>query len=471
MKLIFPIIILFLFTSYSKEKETDMKDSPKLLFVFEHFRHGAREPYIKIDPITWIDFIGVQWKSQGELNSIGLRAQYLLGAATRNRYNDFLSKTFDPNEILIISTDVNRTIVSAMANLQGIYNKTTTRNLTDIQINNSIINNFNETYQKEIDRKIDNLKNSYIETGISIIPIHLFSKYRFLFKLSDSNYCPGIQKYKDEAKNSEAVQKILKEFYQLTNDTYGEYIFKFMNISWEKDPNYIFEDSNLYYICDAYIADYISGRYMPHIENTGIDMEAFYHHALNHSMIDTYYVEYGIPPTKASYISVSPMFRSVFDYMDKRIYINENDNSDKIDKSAPKYVIYSGHDSTVGGVDVFLKAEFNISYENPEYTTSQYFELWENGPNNYTIIYLVNQEIKATFQYNEFKKNILNKIIPQDEIEKICSIENNNEYDNVKIIKKQNIFKKIFFIVVSIGIVSLLLIFSLLILDNKRKQY
>ena len=188
MKLIFPIIILFLFTSYSKEKETDMKDSPKLLFVFEHFRHGAREPYIKIDPITWIDFIGVQWKSQGELNSIGLRAQYLLGAATRNRYNDFLSKTFDPNEILIISTDVNRTIVSAMANLQGIYNKTTTRNLTDIQINNSIINNFNETYQKEIDRKIDKLKNSYIETRISIILIHIISKYRFLFKLSDSNY-------------------------------------------------------------------------------------------------------------------------------------------------------------------------------------------------------------------------------------------------------------------------------------------
>ena len=61
--------------------------------------------------------------------------------------------------------------------------------------------------------------------------------------------------------------------------------------------------------------------------------------------------------------------------MDRRIYINEHNDFKDINSSSPKYVIYSGHDSTVGAIDVFLKDVFNISYENPEYTTSQYFEL------------------------------------------------------------------------------------------------
>ena len=62
----------------------------------------------------------MQWKNEGELSSLGLRAHYLLGIATNFKYKNFLSKSFDTNEIFIISTDVNRTILSAMANLQGI---------------------------------------------------------------------------------------------------------------------------------------------------------------------------------------------------------------------------------------------------------------------------------------------------------------------------------------------------------------
>ena len=45
-----------------------------------------------------------------------------------------------------------------------------------------------------------------------------------------------------------------------------------MNAWWEKNPNYIWEDSNLYYICDSYIADYISGRDMPHIKKIASEL-------------------------------------------------------------------------------------------------------------------------------------------------------------------------------------------------------
>jgi len=49
---------------------------------------------------------------------------YLLGLRNRIRYIDelkFLSDKFDPHEILIYSTSVNRTLVSVSAQLQGLY--------------------------------------------------------------------------------------------------------------------------------------------------------------------------------------------------------------------------------------------------------------------------------------------------------------------------------------------------------------
>ena len=160
------------------------------------------------------------------------------------------------------------------------------------------------------------------------------------------------------------------------------------------------------------------------------------------------------------------MFRTIFNYMDRRIYINEHNEYKEINSSSPKYVIYSGHDSTCGAIDVFLKAEFNISYDNPEYTTSQYFELWENN-NKYYIKYLVNQKEKSFYEYDEFREKITSKLFPQDEIEEIC---NGKERINL-IIKRENIFKKLFLVVISIGLVTFLLLISLLLLEKKRKQF
>ena len=448
-----------------KENNNNAQENGKLLFVWEHFRHGARDPFSQVDPITWIDFIGVQCKSQGELNSVGLRSHYLLGAATRKKYNNFLSKSFDPNEIVIISTDSNRTIMSALANVQGIYNNQTSLNLTDLQINKSVINNLNETHKIKLDKKIKELKNSYIQNGINIIPIHLFTKYSLQFKLNEIDFCPGIQKFKDEAKNQENVKKLLDDFFQYTNDTYGEYIFKFMNVSGENNSNYLWEESNLYYICNTYIADYIAGADMPHIKNSGIDMDDFYNHSLYHSFIDTYYINYGLPPTKASYVAVSPVFRTIFNYMERRMYINEHSDLKDINSSSPKYVIYSGHDSTLGSIDVFLKDVFNISYSNSEYTASQYFELWEIN-NKYYIKYLLNQKEIANSSYDIFKKKTLENLFPQEEVEEICLGSSNKKAKK----EKNNIFKLILFITVPIAIIIFLLLILLIIIEKKREK-
>lgn len=91
-----------------------------LLLVQVVFRHGDRtpiKPYPK-DPYQNLD----QWPvGFGELTPIGKRAHYGLGKLFRQRYQGFLSDKFRATDIYVRSTDVDRTLMSAEANLAGLY--------------------------------------------------------------------------------------------------------------------------------------------------------------------------------------------------------------------------------------------------------------------------------------------------------------------------------------------------------------
>ncbi|KAJ8969813.1 hypothetical protein NQ314_001571 [Rhamnusium bicolor] len=51
----------------------------------------------------------------------GIERHYELGKWFRNRYTGFLSEEYSPNDIRVVSTDVDRTLMSAASNLAGLY--------------------------------------------------------------------------------------------------------------------------------------------------------------------------------------------------------------------------------------------------------------------------------------------------------------------------------------------------------------
>uniref|UniRef100_A0A8B9QFF9 Lysosomal acid phosphatase n=1 Tax=Apteryx owenii TaxID=8824 RepID=A0A8B9QFF9_APTOW len=57
----------------------------------------------------------------GQLTQVGMRQQWELGRALRGRYRGFLNATYRRQEIFIRSTDCDRTLMSAEANLAGLY--------------------------------------------------------------------------------------------------------------------------------------------------------------------------------------------------------------------------------------------------------------------------------------------------------------------------------------------------------------
>ncbi|CAJ0564638.1 unnamed protein product, partial [Mesorhabditis spiculigera] len=87
------------------------------------WRHGDRNP---TDPYPGDPYDQAFWEKRGgygELTTRGMAMHVRLGDALKTRYKDFLSQRYNAHEIYIRSTDVNRTIISAMSNLIGMYSQ------------------------------------------------------------------------------------------------------------------------------------------------------------------------------------------------------------------------------------------------------------------------------------------------------------------------------------------------------------
>ncbi|XP_010897675.2 lysosomal acid phosphatase [Esox lucius] len=91
----------------------------KLKFVTVLYRHGDRSP-VKAYPTD--KYQESAWpQGFGQLTQEGMRQHFELGQMLRKHYMGFLNNTYDRHEISVRSTDVDRTLMSAEANLAGLY--------------------------------------------------------------------------------------------------------------------------------------------------------------------------------------------------------------------------------------------------------------------------------------------------------------------------------------------------------------
>jgi len=84
------------------------------------YRHGDRTP---VDPYPLDPYKDrSNWPvGFGQLTPRGKMMQFNLGKFLRKRYENFLSDQYDENDIYVRSSDVDRTLMSAMSNLAGLY--------------------------------------------------------------------------------------------------------------------------------------------------------------------------------------------------------------------------------------------------------------------------------------------------------------------------------------------------------------
>ncbi|XP_024899419.1 prostatic acid phosphatase isoform X2 [Pteropus alecto] len=91
----------------------------ELKFVTLVFRHGDRSPIETFpnDPIK-----ESSWpQGFGQLTQLGMEQHYELGEYLKTRYGKFLNESYKHQQVYIQSTDVDRTLMSAMTNLAALF--------------------------------------------------------------------------------------------------------------------------------------------------------------------------------------------------------------------------------------------------------------------------------------------------------------------------------------------------------------
>ena len=425
-------------------------EEDKLIFLYTHFRHGARAPQ-KVNA-SFYDMLGQKWTNPGELTGMGQRMHYLLGLRNRIKYikeRKFLNETYDPHEILIYSSDYNRTIISAASQLQGMYPIKDEVGLAITEEQEKLsVPQVNIDYE-EIKKERENLGLNALPQLMTLIPIKLINNNERKIKVYDYPDCLD-EKNKIKEENYKNVPE-LKQFVEDFNNKYGERINNYFGTKSEK-----YDITFIYNLCDCYLSDYADKRNLSDFQSKNINLDEFNDYCLEYIKRNFLYHYFGDEEKILARVGSSKLMEESIIYMKNRVDADikgEDIDSKYTDYSRPKMVMISAHDSTSSSDEYFMyyALGYNVTekYKFPKFANQIALEVCrkKNAKEKRTYAdYFVKGYFNDDLMFNETLDTFIEKISAQvwtdDKISDYCGFEDkiiiiNNNTNHTKT-KKDN---------------------------------
>ena len=443
LNIILIIFLLFFQISINKIKNEKTKE-PKLIFVYEHMRHGARGPPFDSNS-NFTDEYGTKWFGDGDLTNIGKRMHYILGIRNRKKYSSLINiNKFNPKEILIKSTNSNRTIQSVLSQLYGIY-------LPGIgdKLNNDKEIEFayppNKKYLSyDVIKEVNQLGNFSLINGIEIFPIHPFENGKLF--LNEISECPNMKKIKENLIKKSNITII----YDKINKEFGNELKNYFNYS---DTNFIYDFNKIISITDNFICNYIHNKNLDDFLNkTKINKDKFYNISIE---LHTAFLYQNQCDLEICTMTASPLMEDLLIYISNRIKYQNEENY-----KYPKFVIHSGHDTTLSPIEYFMFGVFGTQYKYIDFASNVLFEVYksENYSSGYFVKYIIDDEEVLNIDFEEFKSKINKSIWSKEKINNFCGI-NTSKFSTLSII-----------IIIILSIFSLIMIGINVVLCYKIKK-
>ena len=423
---IFHFLILFCI-SFGLSQSAD-----RLVFLYTHFRHGARAPLAISD--NFYDKLGEKWTNPGELTGVGQRMHYLLGIRNRIKYvqnEGFLSEKFDPHEILIFSSNINRTMVSVSSQLQGLFPQYAQQGevLTDDQL--SLAYPQVSVDNEEIEEAIANLNNSALPYQMTLAPVRMLNDNDRMMNVYDLEEC--IEERDDvKDQNIENVPEVsdhVDEFNQKYKSAFNNYF---------NDSNKTYTAYDMNDICDAFLSNYWDDRNMTEFgTKSGLNFSQLNEDCFEFFRWFYLYVFHGDKEKALAHIDSSKIMSELIYFMKRRVdadITEENEDGNYKDYSRPKMVMRSGHDSTVTADQIFLIKALGLNEENiysfPKYAsqlalevrTDQDITSSSSYSDYYVKGYMDDREI-FNVNLNEFISGVQSEIWSEDKVNEFCGFD------------------------------------------------
>ena len=429
----------------------------KLIFVYEHARHGARGPSSSYGAIlnNGVDEYGVDWGTDGELSQIGKRQHYFLGVRNRIKYKGLIDfDKYNPKQILIHATDYNRTHQSILSELYGMYEGMKEAELVG---NETDYNMVNEGYMQKCNNDLyGKIKEELVDVGAKVnkFSFPVFNVHKFpdkrIFLVDD---CIKIKNYRDE-KVGDVVKQYIKDF----DDEFAGAFYNFTN----KTADYFHLYDIMKSITDHFICDYDNKRDLSHIAAQGLNLTRFYNFSKSfygHFIFNYFIDEY------TSGLEETHLMQDLLGYMDNRIRFGDVETY-----KAPKMVMDCGHDTTVGPIARFLGASFNKPYHAfCEFACNIFIELYEEGGDKYSVDYYLDDElIFERVDYDEFKQTLEAHFWNDSYVDEFCGRKEDSDITNKS--KLSDYANLLFMISIVSTILFLIFITSTIVIFRRLKK-
>ncbi|XP_065317570.1 prostatic acid phosphatase-like isoform X2 [Gordionus sp. m RMFG-2023] len=329
------------------------------------YRHGDRSP-VWVYPNDRYD--KTYWSNGlGQLTKVGIQQEYILGTLIKNRYTNnsqFLNTSYKSEEIIIRSTDVDRTLMSAQSVLTGLYPP-------------------NNSYEEQQVWKPD--------LNWQPIPVHtipLNSDYL----LNAGAACP--------------LFKTMEEQIWTKDDIAIDDLFNFLQNESGVVP---FNLKSLDILVDPMICEISHNLTQPKwLNQTTVDLLLELHNL-------RFKLNYKYP--KMQTLSAGALIHEIVDIMDIKIKEIEGHNisEKKYTKYKHKLHMYSGHDTTLTALLSILNAfTLNSVIKSPYYSAAIFFEFYsKNRSNEYLSSHRKERDLFNTIDgsYENVKDNKKNYFV------------------------------------------------------------
>jgi len=278
------ISLLMLFLTVSLSDKLDLKTLKQVHLLW---RHGDRTP---IKPYPTDPYLHYDWPGGlGQLTVRGMQRHHQLGEWIRRRYTGWLNETYDRADVVVRSTDTDRTLMSALANLAGMFPPAGA-----------------QVWDKEIPWQP--------------IPVHTLPQDQD-YLLSSHAKCPRFEELQQEIQEGEWMKDLYKQ---------NEALFKYVSRNVGQE---IVDIVKLDYIYDTLLIENATGLKLPPWTQQVFPGDGTFKKLRDLSFtVDTLTEE-------LKRLKGGPWLKEIIAHSDA---IARNDNNDHV-----KLYIYSAHDTTV----------------------------------------------------------------------------------------------------------------------------
>ena len=373
--------------------------------------------------------------------------QYILGIRNRLKYSNLLNySNFNSEELLVHVTNTSRAKESSFIQILGMFKpflkisendklveKISNSNIFYYPPNYNVWNNKSDNIYKKIITEaelsikfVENIDKNYSNSNKSndskmILTEEIFNleknneKYNINF-----NYTPYLEnrtffmlfnclnyenyiKYKYQNK----IIEFIKENFE---NKYGEKMQSFFKY---KEKEWLYDYNNAIMIIDNFISNYYNERNLSYfLENTGIDKNEYYQNCMNFSK---WWLNHIFCDSKTCILESQKLMEDLIGYFDNKI----NNKTSKLNM-----VIDLGHDFTVGPMELFMHETFDVDYSICYFSCNVYFELYKEDNNKkevYIVKYYVDEDLRLSINYEEFRNKIISKIWNEKEKDEFCN--------------------------------------------------